>query len=463
MLGENALRQSATPISSAIARRPMQPGDVVILNDPYAGGTHLPDVTAVAPVYVGKRLVGFIANRAHHADIGGMSPGSMPLASEIYQEGLRLPPVRLVRGGVVDADVIDLFLANTRVADERRGDLLAQLAALHVGAARLGELVADEGPARVQGAMRALQAYSERLMRASLAELPAGTYRAVDHMDDDGFGAARVRIAVAVRIAGGRARVDFGGSAAQVRGGINANFAVTLAAVAYVFRTLARAPIPPNAGSMRPLTVVAPLGTVVNARFPAAVAGGNVETSQRIVDVLFRALARAVPDRMPAASCGSMNNLAFGGSVEGRQFSYYETLAGGAGGGPSHRGASAVHTHMTNTLNTPIEALEAQLPIRVVRYAVRPRSGGRGRHPGGDGVIRELEFLAPAQLTLLTERRTTAPFGAAGGGPGRRGVNEIIIAGKRPERLPGKVSRAVQAGDRVRVQTPGGGGWGRRR
>jgi N-methylhydantoinase B len=471
-------------VRAAIERRPMAPGDVVILNDPYAGGTHLPDVTAVAPVYLGRRLVGFVANRAHHADIGGMSPGSMPLASEIYQEGFRLPPVYLVRGGTIAADVLDLFLANTRVAEERRGDLLAQVAALRVGALRLTDLVEREGAAPAQRAMRALQDYSERLMRAALAELPAGTYRAVDHLDDDGFGTSRVRIAVAVQIVRGGARVDFSGTAAQVRGGINANFAVTLAAVYYVFRTLARAPIPPNAGFMRPLAVSAPPGCVVNARFPAAVAGGNVETSQRIVDVLMRALAGALPDRMPAASCGSMNNLAFGGTLpspvaisghgggSGRgpgvgrgatvetQFSYYETLAGGAGAGPSYPGACAVHTHMTNTMNTPIEALEAQLPVRVVRYAVRPRSGGRGRQRGGDGVERELEFLAAAQLTLLTERRTLRPFGAAGGGPGLAGRNALIRGG-RLERLPGKISLAVQPGDRIRILTPGGGGWGR--
>ena len=454
----------STPLAvrAAIEHGPMRPGDVVILNDPYAGGTHLPDVTAVAPVHIGARLVGFVANRAHHADIGGMAPGSMPLASEIYQEGLRLPPVHLVRGGRMADDVLDLFLANTRVAEERRGDLLAQVAALRVGAARLTELMRGSGAAHAQRAMRALQDYSERLMRATLAALPAGVYRAVDYLDDDGFGTARIRIAVTIRIGRGRADVNFAGTAAQVRGGINANFAVTLAAVYYVFRAVAGMPIPANAGFMRPIAVRAPAGSVVNARFPAAVAGGNVETSQRIVDVLLRALRRALPDRIPAASCGSMNNLAFGGvqPPAGREFSYYETLAGGAGAGPHRDGASAVHTHMTNTMNTPIEALEAELPVRVVRYAVRRGSGGRGRQRGGDGLIRELEFLAPAQLTLLTERRVTRPFGAAGGGPGLVGRNERV-RGARTQRLPAKVSVAVEPGDRIRVLTPGGGGWGR--
>jgi N-methylhydantoinase B len=463
----------STPLSvrAAIEHQPMEPGDVVVLNDPYSGGTHLPDVTVVAPVHVGRQLVGFVADRAHHADIGGMSPGSMPLAAEIYQEGFRLPPVRLVRGGAIAADVLDLFLANARVPDERRGDLLAQLAALRVGGARLAELVARESAPAVQRAMRALQAYSERLMRARLAELPAGVYRAVDYLDGDGFGAERVRIAVGVRIARGRATVDFAGTAPQVRGGVNANFAVTLAAVYYVFRSLARASIPPNAGFMRPIEVVAPPATVVNARFPAAVAGGNVETSQRIVDVLLRALAPALPEAIPAASCGSMNNLAFGGSSQsggsfpgatdvGRQFSYYETIAGGAGAGPAHSGASALHTHMTNTMNTPIEALEAELPVRVPRYAIRPRSGGRGRHRGGDGIVREIEFLVPAQATLLTERRTLRPYGAAGGGAAQPGRNEIV-RGRRASALPAKTSIAMQPGERLRIFTPGGGGWGR--
>ncbi|MDX2165610.1 MAG: hydantoinase B/oxoprolinase family protein [Deltaproteobacteria bacterium] len=458
----------STPLSvrAAIARQPMRPGDVVILNDPYAGGTHLPDVTAVAPVHVGRRLVGYVANRAHHADIGGISPGSMPLATEIYQEGFRLPPVRLLRGGVLDEDVLDLFLANTRVAAERRGDLLAQVAALRVGAARLQAWVEREGARHVAAATRALQDYAERLMRAALRALPAGIYRAEDWLDDDGLGTRHIRLAVRVELGRGRAAVDFAGTAPQVAGGINANFAVTLAAVYYVFRCLAERDVPANAGFMRPIAVRAPHGSVVNAAFPAAVAGGNVETSQRIVDVLLRALARACPARVPAASSGSMNNLAFGGTRPAadpasprRQFSYYETLAGGAGAGPHGDGRSAVHTHMTNTMNTPIEALEAELPVRVTRYHVRRGSGGRGRHRGGDGLVREIEFLAPAQVTLLTERRRIAPYGLAGGDAGTPGRNQLVRAGRR-RALPAKISLAVAPGDRIRLATPGGGGHG---
>jgi N-methylhydantoinase B len=456
----------STPLSvaAAIAAREMEPGDVVVLNDPFAGGTHLPDVTVVAPVFVRGQRAGYVANRAHHADIGGMSPGSMPLATEIYQEGLRLPPVRLVRGGTINRDVLDLFLANARVAEERRGDLLAQVAALRLGALRFEGLIERRGGAAVRGAMRALMDYSERLMRASLRALPAGEYRAADVLDDDGMGSSDLRITVAIRIAEGRARVDFHGTAPQARGGVNANFAVTLAAVYYVFSALAESPIPANAGLMRPIELVAPLGTLVNARFPAAVAAGNVETSQRVVDVLMRALARALPKRMPAASCGSMNNLAFGGvdPFRGRSFSYYETIAGGAGGGPAGAGASAIHTHMTNTMNTPVEALEAELPVRVVRYAVRRGSGGRGQSPGGDGIDREIEFLCPARVTLLTERRRHAPLGVAGGGAGLVGRDEIV-RGRKPARLPAKTTIEVRSGERLRVRTPGGGGWGTRK
>jgi len=451
-------------VRAAIEGREMGEGDVVVLNDPYAGGTHLPDVTLVAPVFLGRRRVGYVANRAHHADIGGMSPGSMPLATEIYQEGLRLPPVRLLKGGAVDPDVLDIFLANTRVAEERRGDLLAQVAALRLGDARLVELMEREGVGGTARAMRGLQDYSERLMRATLRVLRPGVYRAEDVLDDDGFGARDVRIAVSIRVGRRRARIDFSGSAPQVRGGVNANFAVTLAAVCYVFKAIAKTPIPPNAGLMRPIEVVAPEGSVVNARFPAAVAGGNVETSQRIVDVLLKALAPALPGRIPASSCGSMNNLAFGGvdPIRRREFSYYETVAGGAGAGPERDGCSAVHTHMTNTMNTPVEALEADLPVRVLRYAVRRGSGGKGRHRGGDGIVREIELLGDAQVTLLTERRRVAPPGADGGEAGRKGINEISSGG-RTRRLPGKISLRVGAGDRVRLSTPGGGGWGPRR
>jgi N-methylhydantoinase B len=454
----------STPLSvaAALAAFRLAPGDVVMLNDPYAGGTHLPDVTMVEPVHDARgALLGFVANRAHHADIGGMTPGSMPLAREIYQEGLRVPPVRLVRGGTIDRDVLALFLANTRVPEEREGDLSAQRAALALGVARLRELAAVLGRRELARGMAALQRYTARLVAETLRALPRGRYVARDVLDDDGLGARRIPLRVAITIADGRAVVDFTGSARQVAGSVNANYAITLSAVFYVFLTLAHEAIPANDGLLRRIRVIAPRGSIVNADFPAAVAGGNVETSQRIVDVLYRALAKAAPDRIPAASQGSMNNVAIGGldPVRGRAFSYYETIAGGAGAGPRGAGASAVHTHMTNTWNTPVEVLEAYYPMRVERYAIRRGSGGAGRHPGGEGVVREVRFLGAAQLTLLTERRTVAPYGLAGGGDGRKGRNALARGG-RWRTLPAKLNLEVQAGDALRVETPGGGGFG---
>jgi len=458
----------STPLSVQAAIRcvPMRAGDVVILNDPYAGGTHLPDVTLVMPVFCARRRrpAGYVANRAHHADIGGMTPGSMPLATDIFQEGVRIPPIRLVKGGDLDQDILSLLLANVRGAEERRGDLLAQLASLRLGATRFGELLSLHGESHTRVLIRQLQDYAERLTRAVLRTIPDGRYTAEDLLDDDGCGRRDIRIRVAVQIRRGAVTVDFTGTAPQATGGINANVAVTLAAVFYVVRCLATQPIPPNSGVLRPIRLIAPEGSVVNARFPAAMAAGNVETSQRLVDVLLRALARALPKRVPAASNGSMNNVSIGGfdPLRDRPFAYYETIAGGAGAGPSHSGVSGIHTHMTNTLNTPVEALEAYYPLRVTRYRLRRNSGGAGWHTGGAGIVREIEALADVHASVLSERRRHAPYGLLGGKPGRRGENRLS-RGSRTRRLPSKITLPLRCGDRLSIATPGGGGWGRQK
>jgi N-methylhydantoinase B len=458
------LGSTALSVRAAIEQLKLAPGDVAMLNDPFAGGTHLPDVTVVAPIFLTKRHrpFAYVANRAHHADIGGMAPGSMALATEIYQEGFRLPPVRIVEGGRPSRDVMALFLANTRVRDEREGDLRAQLAALQVGAERLRALCESSGRLTVAAAMEALKDYAARMMAATLRTIRPGVYRASDRLDDDGFDSRAIEIEAAIRVSRGRAVVDFTGSARQVRGSVNANYAITLSATFYVMKCLAAEAVPANEGLMRPIKVIAPPGSIVNAEAPAAVAGGNVETSQRIVDVLFRALAKAEPDRIPAASSGSMSNLTVGGydRFRNRHFSYYETIAGGAGAGPGHPGVAAIHTHMTNTLNTPIEALEAYYPVRITEYRIRTGSGGRGRFNGGDGVVRELECLTESNVSLLTERRKLQPYGLAGGGSGATGINYLVRQGRRV-RLAGKCNVNLEPGDRIRIETSGGGAWGR--
>jgi N-methylhydantoinase B len=440
------------------------PGDIAIVNDPFRGGTHLPDITAVSGVFLkGARKPAFyVANRAHHADVGGMSPGSMPLAREIYQEGLRIPPVLLVRGGRVERELLNLILANVRTPLEREGDLLAQCMAIQRGEQRLLELAAKYGLATMRRNMTALKDYSEKMMRSAIRRLPEGTYRAEDQLDDDGITGGPVKIAVTLTIRGDHATIDFTGSDPQVEGSVNANHAVTVSAATYVFRCLVREDIPYTAGVMRPLQVIAPPGLVVSAQPPAAMAAGNVETSQRITDVILAALAKAAPELIPAASSGTMNNLTFGGwdSIRRRPFAYYETIAGGMGASAVSDGASATHTHMTNSWNTPVEAFEHLYPIRIRSYRVRSRSGGRGKHRGGDGIIREFEFLTRADVTILSDRRVQAPYGLLGGQPGARGKN-TLLRGRRAIAIPGKHRFEVRSGDVLRIESPGGGGYGK--
>lgn len=482
-------------VQAAIATCDMGPGDVVMLNDPFRGGTHLPDITLVAPVYIrqvpildklrgssGSRKASnrpdfYVASRAHHSDVGGAYAGSMGLCREIYQEGFRIPPVRLMRAGAIDRDVLALPLSNVRTPEEREGDLGAQIAACHTGAERLREVCARYSPERVKRAMAELLQYSEKLMRAFLQQVPAGTYRAEDLLDNDGISDQPVKIAVKLvwrrsKPARSRGRsdtqpvvtVDFTGSDPQVEGSVNAVEAITYSACFYVFRCLLTDDVPATAGLMRPIQVIAPEGTIVNARPPAAVAGGNVETSQRIVDVLLCALAQAIPERIPAGSAGTMNNLTIGGidPRTGKPFVYYETIAGGMGARPTKDGVSGVHTHMTNSLNTPVEALEYAYPLRVRRYSLRSGSGGKGRHRGGDGIIREIEVLTDCEVTLLADRRTRGPWGLAGGEAGKPGTACLIRRDGSIEEMPGKFSARLLQGERIRIESPGSGAWGGR-
>ncbi len=447
-------------VEAALSRFALTPGDVVVLNDPYLGGTHLPDITTVAPVYAGATLIGYTATRAHHADVGGMTPGSMPMSREVYQEGLIIPPTLLARGGAPDDAIVGLICRNSRTPDERRGDLAAQLACHRVGAQRLAELAEQHSPGWVARHMDALLAYGERHMRAVIAAMPDGTYTFEDVLDSDGVDPDPLVIRVRIDIHGENAIVDFDKTAPQCRGPLNAPRAVTESAVLYCFRCLGPPDMPSSAGAFAPLDIRVPEGSILAPRPPAAVAGGNVETAQRVVDVVFGALAQALPDRIPAASAGTMNNWTFGGVAQnGASFAYYETLGGGMGARPGLPGLGGVQVHMTNTLNTPVEALERQFPLIVRRYGLRRGSGGAGRTRGGDGLVREVEFRAPVTVSLLTERRVYAPYGLHGGAPGLHGRN-VLVHGDEELILPGKTTIDLRPGDILRIETPGGGGFG---
>jgi len=502
-------------VAAAVEQCVLEPGDMVMLNDPFRGGTHLPDITLVMPVYMSATKMGrrerpshmrpdfYVASRAHHADVGGTYPGSMGPCREICQEGLRIPPVKIMRGGKLVADVLSLLLTNVRTPEEREGDLGAQIAACQTGAQRLHEICRRYGIARAKRAAADLLVYSEEMMRAFLLTIPPGRYQAEDVLDDDGIEDKPVRIAVTIQVATPSAKkkpavearlaaspsassrkhpahvtIDFTGSDPQVQGAINAVEAITYSACFYVFRCLLREDVPATSGLMRPIRVIAPSGTVVNARPPAAVAGGNVETSQRIVDVLLKALAQAIPGRIPAAAAGTMNNLTIGGidsrsndsrSTDSQRnaprtqqpFAYYETIAGGMGARPTKDGVSGVHTHMTNSLNTPAEALEYAYPIRLRQYSFRSQSGGLGLHTGGDGIVREIEVLTDAQVTLLADRRSRGPYGLAGGNDAAPGRTLIIRRDGSEETIPGKTSVRLRSGERIRIESPGGGGWGK--
>jgi len=454
-------------VEAVVAAMKLNPGDIAILNDPYAGGTHLPDITLVLPIFI-EGIAGpsfYAATRAHHADVGGTFAGSMGPAREICQEGIRIPPIRLVSGGQLNTEILSLILHNVRTPEEREGDLDAQIGACRVGERRVKELVAKYGHEKIDELCEALLAYSERLMRAQLRKMPAGRYEAEDFMDSDGVTDDPISIKVAITFdpENSSAAVDFTGSAPQVGGSINAVYAIAYSACYYIFRCLLADDAPATAGLMNSITVFAPEGTIVNARPPAAVAGGNVECSQRLVDVLLRALAKAAPERVPAASYGTMSNLTIGGWDDrvDSPFTYYETTAGGMGARPGLDGIDGIHCHMTNSLNTPVEALEYAYPFRVRSYGYRKGSGGAGEFKGGDGIVREIELLADAQVTLLGERRKFQPYGLSGGDGGAVGLTLLVKPDGSSEKLPAKTSIHAKKYDLIHMETPGGGGWGK--
>lgn len=429
-------------------------GDMVIVNDPFLGGTHLPDVTIIAPVFSGKQLLAYVANRAHHADIGADSPGSMPLSKSLDEEGIVIPPTHIIEKGILVESFMNELLAGIRSGVSGQGDFSAQISANRAGVERLNSLITTLGNNEFMNALDLLNDYGERLARSVINQVPDGVYEFSDLMDDDGLGHNDLTIKVKMKIEHHDVHVDFAGTTEQVNGNVNCPLPVAAAAVYYVFRCLMPAQTPACAGSFRPIKITAPDGCLLNANRPAAVAAGNVETSTRIVDVVMGAMAKAIPEAIPAASHGSMNNLAMG-SVNDK-WDYYETMGGGMGASPEHHGQSAVQTHMTNTRNTPIEVMETSYPVRINRYAIRQNSGGQGMHQGGNGLIREFEFLKPASVTLLTERRKYNPWGLNEGQPGLEGENLL-----NKQKLEGKAEFNVKAGDTLSINTPGGGGWGK--
>ncbi len=432
--------------------------DMVIVNDPFLGGTHLPDVTLIAPVFSANQLIAFIANRAHHADIGASTPGSMPLSQRLDEEGIIIPPTHLLHGNQLDEALLESLTSATNNTEQAHGDFSAQISANRIGIQRLDHLMKGMGTQNFVSGLMQLDNYAARMAQHTLTQIPCGIYAFSDAMDDDGMGNTNLLIKAKINVTQDKIKIDFDGTAPQTKGNINCPLSVTAAAVYYVFRCLMPHHIPACAGSFRSIEIQAPQGCLINAKRPAAVAAGNVETSSRIVDVIMGCLVQAMPDKMAAASHGSMNNVAMGIQESETGFtpwSYYETLGGGMGASSTTPGLSAVQTHMTNTLNTPVESLEMHYPLRINRYEIRCNSGGQGQHQGGDGLIREYEFLQAATVTLLTERRNQQPWGQRGGANGATGTNTLD-----GEKLSAKCCFKAKVGQRLTIETPGGGGWG---
>lgn len=447
------LGSMAFAMTDLVSAREWQAGDTLVLNDPFKGGTHLPDVTLISPVFLQEQLLGFVANRAHHADIGSEAPGSMPLSSSLLQEGVVIPPTLMAAEEKILPEVFAELTQS--LGENSKGDFVAQWSANRRGTERLRELILGYGANEYLSLVEDLNNYAAELARVHFGRLPNGRYSFQDLLDDDGQGTRDIPISVCIEISESSIQVDFSGSSAQVAGNLNCPLTVTVAAVLYVFRCLLPSDAPACHGLFEGISVFAPEKTVLNAVYPAAVAAGNVETSQRIVDTLIGALAQALPESMPAASQGTMNNLAMGGISQGQQWSYYETICGGAGAHSLGEGLDAIQSHMTNTLNTPTEVLESNFPLRLISYRLRNNSGGDGRFVGGQGVIREYEFLEKTAVSLISERREHAPWGLNGGAAGLAGanyLNGLSVAGKQQLQM--------EIGDRLRIETPGGGGWG---
>ncbi len=438
-------------------------GEMVLHNDPFTGGSHLPDLTLVAPIFDGNNVAAYVANRAHHADVGGVSPGSMPgMAESIDDEGILISPRVVVEAQKINRNAISDLMKTTRTPDERLGDLSAQLAANIVGRRRLNELAREVSWSRLDLLFEQLQSYSESLMQKALSEFGNGVGCFTDYMDSDGMGQWNIPISVEVKFDGSTVGVDFRGTSEQVEGNINCPFASTISAVYFVFIALFGGHIPTNEGCWKPIKVTVPKNSLLNPEYPAAVSAGNVETTQRIVDTVMGAISRISLDIVPAASQGTMNNLTIGGIDSGKQkpFSFYETLGGGVGARKGENGASGIHSHMTNTLNTPIESLESEYPLRVLEYSIRRNSGGNGMWAGGDGLVREIEVLGEdCTISIQSERRHRAPWGLAGGKNGACGGNFLTFEGNT-HILQSKTTIRIPAGTIVRIETPGGGGWG---
>lgn len=447
----------------AILNEEINDGDIFVLNDPFKGGTHLPDITCIAPVFVEGKPEFFVASRAHHADIGGKTPGSMPLSTNIHEEGIIIPPSKLYIKGRLNRKLLEDILNKTRNPVEREGDFTAQISSLHTGKIRLLDTVRKYSLESVKDASGKLLDYSKELMRGVISSIPDGNYLFIDYLDDDGAGTFDIPLKVRITVKGDKVSLDFRGSSRKVKGCLNAPFSVTTAAVLYCFQCLAPEDMPLNSGPLEMIDIIVDENSILNASYPSAVVGGNVETSQRIVDLVFGALSKAVPGKVQAASSGTMNNITFGGTdpESGSQFAYYETIGGGMGARKGKNGESAVQTHMTNTLNTPVEAVERELPVRIRSYSIREHSGGSGLYRGGDGIIREFEFLAHCSASIITERRKNMPYGIAGGKSGKSGINKIISENNETNLLS-KYSFEVRKGDILRIESPGGGGWGTR-